>query len=70
MPRKRIYIKNKKWNRNKQRKFRIGNRKGGVSALTMTTKDLLSVLATPEKSKYHDNAKAVLKYRGNISKVI
>ncbi len=70
MPRKRVYLKALNWNRNDQRKLRIGNRKDGVSANSMSTKDLLAVLANTDKTKYHNNAKKALSVRGNISKVI
>ena len=67
MPRQRKYLKGKNWNHNSKRKFRIGTRKDGVSALSMTTKQLLAVIANEDKAKYHSNAVAVLKYRGNLN---
>ena len=67
MPRKRTHSKSTNWNKNDRRKFRIGNRKGGTSALDMTTKDLLDVLSNPDKKKYHSKAVAVLKHRGNLN---
>jgi hypothetical protein len=67
MPRKRIHTKNQNWNKNVKRKFRIGNRKGGVSALTMSTKALLVILSDESKAKYHNNAAAALMYRGNLA---
>lgn len=45
------------------RKFRIGNRKSGVSAEHMDTASLIKVLGDPNKSKYHANAVSVLKTR-------
>jgi len=45
-------------------KFRIGPRKSGQCASQMSNSDLLAVLETADKSKYHSNAKTVLGYRG------
>jgi len=45
------------------RKFRIGNRKGGIAAEQMSTADLIAVLANENKTKYHKNAAIVLKTR-------
>jgi hypothetical protein len=47
-----------------RRKFRIGNRKTGRSALGMSTEELHKVLGNPDQRKYHGNARAVLKERG------
>ncbi len=44
-------------------KFRIGSRKGGKSALFMSTEDLQKVLADNKKSKFHPNARHVLNLR-------
>ena len=67
MPRKRTNTKGKNWNLADRRKFRVGNRKGGVSALSMKTSELLKVLADEGKAKYHNNVVAVLKHRGNLN---
>ena len=45
------------------RKFRIGNRKSGVAAESMSTVDLIKVLADKTKSKFHKNAAIVLRTR-------
>lgn len=45
-------------------KFRIGNRKGGKSALLMTNQQLMDVLKDPNKKRYHHKARAVLAARG------
>jgi len=50
--------------KNVQRKFRIGTRKSGVSAIKMTTEDLQNALVDPNKSRYINNIKAVLNMRG------
>lgn len=47
-----------------QHKLRIGNRKSGVSALSMTTDTLKNVLNSNDKSRYHKNARTVLALRG------
>jgi len=50
--------------RNVQRKFRVGTRKSGVSAVRMSTEDLQNALVDPNKSRYISNIKAVLNMRG------
>lgn len=61
-------VKTKKDNRifrfKPPRKFKIGGRKGGVSAYTMSSDDLIAVLKNPGKSRYHTNARTVLSSRG------
>ena len=47
-----------------RRKFRIGNAKGGKSALQMSTEDLKEVLNSDTKKKFHSNARTVLRMRG------
>jgi hypothetical protein len=49
-----------------RRKFRIGNAKGGKSALQMSTEALKEVLNNDNKSmkKFHKNARNVLAQRG------
>lgn len=65
MPKQRkIVVKGQvKKKQNVKRKFRIGNRKGGVAAEQMSTQDLIAVLANESKRKYHKNAAAVLRTR-------
>lgn len=48
---------------NVKRKLRIGNRKNAVSAFSMSTKDLISVLADDNKKRWHKNAAKVLRDR-------
>ena len=67
MARKRKYVKGSRPNTPIQRKFRIGNRKSGVSAMSLSTKELLAVLSNDSKSKYHANAAKALLYRGNLN---
>ena len=65
MPKKKIHVKGSNQpNKNVQRKFRIGNRKNGVSAIAMKTVDLQKVLSDVDKKKWYENAKAVLALRG------
>lgn len=45
-------------------KFRIGSRKGGKSALLMTSDELKDVLNDQSKKRYHAKAVAVLRMRG------
>lgn len=45
-------------------KMRIGSRENGVSALSMSNKDLKAVIADKDKAGDHQNAKTVLKSRG------
>jgi len=45
-------------------KFRIGTRKGGKSALQMSSDDLKAVLNDTNKTKFHSNAISVLRMRG------
>lgn len=49
---------------NTPKKFRIGTRKQGVCAHTMSTADLNAVLGNKDKAKYHRNARLVLELRG------
>ncbi len=49
---------------NTPKKFRIGTRKNGVAAHTMSTPALQEVLASKDKAKFHHNARTVLKLRG------
>lgn len=71
MPKKKIHVKGSaNPNKNIQRKFRIGNRKNGVSAITMKTVDLVKILSDKDKSKWHHLAVQVLKIRGNIPQVV
>lgn len=44
-------------------KFRIGNRKGGVSGMLMSNSALEAVIADSSRSKWHTNAQAVLALR-------
>lgn len=61
-------IRNKKDNRifitKPPRKFKIGTRKSGKSAHTMSNDDLLEVLGDASKSRYHQNSREVLSSRG------
>lgn len=70
MPRKRIFIKTSNWNKVNSGKYRIGNRKSGVPANSLSTKQLLAIIADSGKSKYHANAISVLKSRNNIATTI
>ena len=45
-------------------KLRIGTRKHGRSAMTMTTTDLQAVLESSDKRKWHQSARTVLASRG------
>ena len=45
-------------------KLRIGTRKTGRSAHTMTTDALLAVLTNKDQSKGHQAARTVLRHRG------
>ena len=45
-------------------KLRIGTRKAGKSAITMTTAELQAVLENKDKRKWHNNARTVLQTRG------
>lgn len=47
-------------------KFRIGTRKAGKSAITMTTAELQAVLENKDKRKWHSKARTVLQSRGVI----
>ncbi len=47
-------------------KLRIGTRKNGRSALTMSNAELNEVLKSDDKRKWHSNAMTVLKARGVI----
>lgn len=67
MPKARVYQKDKIWNKVASKKLRIGSRKVGVSALHMSTKDLIEVLANPKKKKWHKHAVTVLRTRTNIA---
>ena len=49
---------------NVRRKFRIGTRKSGQSALQMTTEALKAVLERTDQKRYHEKASAVLAMRG------
>ena len=44
-------------------KLRIGPRKGGKSAFSMTTEELEAVLADSKKKKYHNKARTALSKR-------
>jgi len=44
-------------------KFRVGNRKSGVSAHTMSTSSLVAALEDKNKSKYRNSINAVLATR-------
>lgn len=44
-------------------KKKIGTRENGVSANLMSSKDLIAVLADPNKSKWHNNARSALASR-------
>ena len=50
--------------RNVKRKFIVGTRKGGVSAIKMTTEDLQKALVDPNKRRYITSIQAVLNMRG------
>lgn len=45
-------------------KFRIGTRKSGKSGFLMTNKELLDVLESKDKKRWHNNARSVLAIRG------
>jgi len=49
---------------NAPRKFRIGNRKGGLSAHVMSTAKLMDVATNPDMKGDHSNAMTVLRLRG------
>jgi len=49
---------------NVRRKFRIGSRKTGTSALQMTTEALKTVLGRVDQKRYHAKARTVLAMRG------
>jgi len=49
---------------NVQRKHRIGTRKAGVGANTMSTESLQEVLKSSNKSKWKSSAQRVLTARG------
>lgn len=69
MPRTRVYNKFKNWNKVVSRKNRIGTRSNGVPAAQMKTKDLIAILASTNKAKWHSRAAKVLQYRGNLQVV-
>lgn len=46
------------------RKLKIGGRKGGKSAHSMSTADLNAVLVNASQKRYHQNARTVLAARG------
>jgi len=48
------------------RKFKIGGRKGGKGGHTMSTTALLAALEDSGKSRYHNNARAVLAARNVV----
>jgi len=56
--------RNNKVNYDTCRKFRIGPRKGGQSALTASTAQLEAVVKNPDMNKYHSNARHALSMRG------
>jgi hypothetical protein len=66
MPKLRIRAKGARRSsaRNVQRKFLVGTRKGGVSALQMSTEALKTALIDPNKKRYISNIRAALKMRG------
>lgn len=47
-------------------KFRIGNRKTGKAANTMSNEALQAVLDSKGKARYHANARTVLATRGVV----
>jgi len=47
-------------------KMRIGTRKGGKSAIAMSNEELLSVLTSSDKRKWHKHARTVLASRGVV----
>ena len=47
-----------------RRKFRVGTRESGVSALQMSTEDLKKTFTDPNKKRYRHKVKAVLEMRG------
>lgn len=47
-------------------KLRIGTRKGGQSAIAMSNADLLAVLVSSDKRKWHHHARTVLMARGLV----
>ena len=60
MPKKR----DNKTKRSESVKFRVSNRKAAVSALSKSNAELLAMLDNPDKSRYRNNIKQVLKMRG------
>jgi len=60
MPKKR----DNKTKRSIQRKFRIGNAKGGVSGHSVSTTELEELLKNDNKKRDWNNARIVLKSRG------
>jgi len=57
-------VGNRTVRQNQPHKFRIGNRKGGQSALTMTIVALKDILAGTKNKRDHQNARTVLAMRG------
>lgn len=49
---------------NEPRKFRVGGRKGGKSAHTMSSNELYGILKNVDRKRDHSNASAVLRLRG------
>jgi RNA:NAD 2'-phosphotransferase (TPT1/KptA family) len=49
---------------NVQRKFRIGTRKAGRAAHSMTTEALKEILEKADQKRYHQKARTVLAMRG------
>lgn len=66
MPKSRRVVKNANaiHKYNVLRKFRVGTRKDGTSALRMTTDVLKAILEKADMRKYHQNVKTVLAMRG------
>ena len=66
MPKHRNVVKRdgQSYKHNTPKKFRIGTRKNGVNAHTMSTAALKEVLCNKDKTKFHSNARTVLALRG------
>jgi hypothetical protein len=64
MPKNRIFLKAKTFNKSVKRAFRIGPRKSGVSAYILSNDELCQLLNDKGKAKFKNNILAVLKMRG------
>ena len=65
MPKVRSKDSTKGLRRMKTVKFRVGNRKSGKSAMTMTTEELMKGLENSNLKKYHSNIAHALYLRAD-----